>query len=210
MKKVFDYWLPDSDNHFERLIKKRIKQGGPPEYQDLIREAAYEHIIDYDLCIDVGANVGLFTVPLSKKFKKIIAFEPVDQVYECLEKNTQDLNVDLRKYALGNANSTIDIEVVNDNTGQSFVKDDTMGNGSIDIKRMDDLDLPKFGLLKLDCERYELEIIKGGINTILKYKPIIIVEQHPDTEFCAGTYLKQHGAKELARVKKDYVFGWDS
>jgi len=208
MKQVYNYWMPDSDNHFERLIKKRISQGGPAEYQDLIRTAAYEHITDYDLCIDVGANVGLFTVPLSTKFKKIIAFEPVDQVYECLERNTQDLNVELRKYALGNANSTIDIEIVNDNTGQSYVKDETMGQGSIDIKRMDDLNLPRFGLLKLDCERYELEILKGGRETILKYKPIIIVEQHPDTEFCAGTFLKNHGAVQLARVKKDYVFGW--
>jgi len=34
MKKVYDYWMPDSDNHFERLIAKRIKNGGPPEYQD--------------------------------------------------------------------------------------------------------------------------------------------------------------------------------
>ncbi len=208
MKQVYNYWMPDSDNHFERLIKKRISQGGPAEYQDRIREAAYKYITDFDLCIDVGANVGLFTLPLSTKFKKIIAFEPVDQVYECLEKNTQGLNVELRKYALGNANSTIDIEVVNDNTGQSFVKDETMGKGSIDIKRMDDLALPKFGLLKLDCERYELEILKGGIETILKYKPIIIVEQHPDTEFCAGTYLKGFGAVQLDRVKKDYVFGW--
>ena len=208
MKQVYNYWMPDSDNHFERLIKKRISQGGPPEYQDLIREAAYEHITDYNLCVDVGANVGLFTVPLSTKFKNIIAFEPVDQVYECLEKNTENLNVDLRKYALGNANSTIDIEIVNDNTGQSYVKDETMGKGTIQIKRMDDLDLPKFGLLKLDCERYELEILKGAIETILKYKPIIIVEQHPDTEFCAGAFLKSHGAVQLARVKKDYVFGW--
>ena len=208
MKQVYNYWMPDSDNHFERLIKKRIGQGGPAEYQDLIREAAYKYITDFDLCIDVGANVGLFTVPLSTKFKKIIAFEPVDQVYECLEKNTENLNVELRKYALGNANSTIDIEVVNDNTGQSFVKDETMGKGSISIKRIDDLDLPKFGLLKLDCERYELEILKGGIETILKYKPIIIVEQHPDTEFCAGSFLKKHGAVQLDRVKKDYVFGW--
>ena len=208
MKKMYNYWMPDSDNHFERLITKRIKQGGPAEYQDLIREEAYKHITDYDLCIDVGANVGLFSVPLSKKFKKIIAFEPIHHVYECLEKNIEGLNVEIQKFALGNANSTVDIEYNSENTGQSFVKNDSLGKGSIEIKRMDDLNLPKFGLLKLDCERYELEVIKGGIQTILKYKPIIIVEQHPDMEFCAGHFLKEHGAKELGRVKKDYVFGW--
>jgi hypothetical protein len=70
------------------------------------------------------------------------------------------------------------------------------------------LNLPKFGLLKIDCERYELEVLKGSIETILKYKPIIVVEQHPDTEYCAGTYLKSQGAKEITNVRKDYIFGW--
>lgn len=208
MKKVYEYWMPDTDTHFERLITKRINQGGPAEYQDLIREEAYKHVTDFEICVDVGANVGLFAVPLSKKFKKIIAFEPVEQVYECLERNTQGLNVELHKCALGNINSTVDIEINNENTGMSFVKDNSLGNGNIKIKQMDNLNLPKFGLLKLDCERYELEILKGAINTILKYKPIIIVEQHPDTEFCAGVFLKSYGAKQLGRVKKDYIFGW--
>ena len=43
---------------------------------------------------------------------------------------------------------------------------------------------------------------------LLKYKPIVIVEQHADTEYCAGEYLKSHGAKELTNVRRDYIFGW--
>ena len=63
-------------------------------------------------------------------------------------------------------------------------------------------------LLKIDCERHELPILEGGIKTILEYKPIVIVEQHADTEYCAGNFLKSHGAKELTNVRKDYIFGW--
>ena len=87
MKKVFDYWMPDSDNHFERLINKRVNNGGPPEYQDDVRDMAYKYVTDFDLAIDVGANVGLWAKPLTEKFNKVIAFEPMLQVLECLEKN---------------------------------------------------------------------------------------------------------------------------
>jgi hypothetical protein len=92
------------------------------------------------------------------------------------------------------------------NTGNSFISE--VGVGNIEVKRMDDLDLPKFGLLKIDCERHELEVLQGATETILKYKPIVVCEQHPDTEECAGKYLKSLGAKELTNVRKDYIFGW--
>ena len=93
-----------------------------------------------------------------------------------------------------------------ENTGGSFVSE--VGTGSIEIKRMDDLNLPKFGLLKIDCERHELEVLKGATETILKYKPIIVCEQQADTNYDAGVYLKSLGAKELTNVRKDYIFGW--
>lgn len=207
MKKVYNYWMPDSDNHFERLITKRINNGGPPEYQDDVRDAAYEHVTDFDLAIDVGANVGLWALPLSKKFKNVIAFEPVNQVFECLEKNTKDLNIELRNYALGNATSTLDIIYNEENTGSSFVDKNSLGTGSIQVNRLDNLQLPKFGLIKLDCEGYEYEILLGGIYTILKYKPILIIEQHAKNKK-AGQFLEAKGAKLISNVRKDYIYGW--
>ena len=177
MKQVYGYWMPSTDEHFERLIAKRVRNGGPAEYQDDIREAAYNYVTDFDVCLDVGANIGFWSKPLTTKFKKVIAFEPLEQVYSCLERNVAGLPVDI-------------------------------GAGDINVRRLDDLDLPKFGLIKIDCERYELEILKGAIDTLLKHKPIIVCEQHPDTEYCAGKFLKDHGAVELTNVRKDYVFGW--
>jgi FkbM family methyltransferase len=206
MKQVFEYWMPSTDDHFERLIKKRVRRGGPPEYQDDVREAAYQHVTDFNVCLDIGANVGLWAKPLTRKFNKVIAFEPLEQVYSCLEKNTEGLNVEIHKCALGNKNSTIDMKYDSHNTGASHVIE---GEGSINVRRLDDIDLPKFGLVKIDCERYELEILKGAIDTLLKYKPIVVCEQHPDTNYCAGKFLKDHGAIELTNVRKDYVFGWE-
>jgi len=206
MKQVYNYFMPDSDNHFERLITKRIRNGGPPEYQDDVRDEAYKYVTDFDIAVDVGANVGLWAKPLTEKFKRVIAFEPLEQVYSCLERNVYGLPVDVRRYALGNIDGKVQMIFDSVNTGNSFVSE--VGTGSIDIKRMDNLDLPKFGLLKIDCERHELQVIQGAVDTITKYKPIIVCEQHEDTEYCAGNFLKELGAREITNVRKDYIFGW--
>lgn len=206
MKQIYNYWLPDTDNHFERLIKKRIKNGGPAEYQDDVRNAAYQYVKDFDVAIDVGANVGFWAKPLASKFNRVIAFEPLKQVYSCLEENTKGLPVDIHKHAIGNKNSFIEMTYDQNNTGNSFVSRE--GSGPIEIKRIDDLALPKFGLFKIDCERHELEVLKGATETILKYRPIIVCEQQADTNYCAGKYLKSLGAVELTNVRKDYIFGW--
>ena len=206
MKQVYNYWMPDSDNHFERLIAKRISKGGPAEYQDDVRAEAYKHVTDFNIAVDVGANVGLWAKPLTKKFNHVIAFEPLEQVYSCLEHNVQGLNIEIHKHALGSVNDKVDMVFDAENTGGSYVSE--VGQGSIDIKRLDDLNLPKFGLLKIDCERHELEVLKGAMDTILKYKPIIVCEQQADTNECAGMYLKSFGAREITSVRKDYIFGW--
>jgi len=206
MKKVFNYWMPDSDSHFERLIAKRVRNGGPPEYQDDVRDEAYKYVTDYDLAIDVGANVGLWAKPLAQKFNKIIAFEPMHQVLECLKLNVENLPVEINEFALSNVSGNIDMVYDSVNTGSSYVIEHSAG--SIKLKTLDELDLPKFGLLKVDCERHDLQVLQGAEKTILKYKPIIIVEQHPDTEYCAGNYLKHLGAIEYTNVRKDYIFGW--
>jgi FkbM family methyltransferase len=206
MKLVHNYWMPTSDDHFERLINKRIKKGGPPEYQDDVRDEAYKYVTDFNIAVDVGANVGLWAKPLSKKFNRVFAYEPLEQVYTCLERNVNQSKVYINKFALGSTNNKVNMVYDHINTGGSYVSE--VGTGSIDIKRMDDLNLPKFGLLKIDCERHELEVLKGAMDTILKYKPIIVCEQQADTDECAGLFLKSYGAREITNVRKDYIFGW--
>lgn len=206
MKQVYNYWLPDSDSHFERLITKRIRNGGPAEYQDDVRDTAYKYITDFNLAIDVGANVGFWAKPLTKKFNDVIAFEPMPQVLECLKLNVAGLPVQIHEFALSNTSGSIDMVFDSTNTGSSYIVENSVGN--IQLKTLDELQLPKFGLLKVDCERHDLQVLQGAEKSILKYKPIIVVEQHPDTNYSAGEYLKSLGAIQLDQVRKDYIFGW--
>ena len=135
MKQVYNYWMPDSDNHFHRMITKRIKNGGPAEYQDDVEQNLSFNQTDFDLAIDVGANVGLWAKPLSQHFKQVIAYEPMSQVYECLHLNIKDLPVQVNEYALGNVNSTVQMTYDSDNTGNSFISE--VGVGNIEVKRLE-------------------------------------------------------------------------
>ena len=113
-----------------------------------ILENKPKYVTNFDLAIDVGANVGLWAKPLTEKFNQVIAFEPLEQVYTCLERNVQGLNVTINKFALGNKNTNVEMVYDSVNTGASHVIEDTEDEGDIPVRRLDDLNLPKFGLVK--------------------------------------------------------------
>ena len=212
MKQVYNYWMPDTDTHFNKMISKSVRKGGLPEYQYEIRDKALSYVKDFSLCLDIGANVGLWSKPLSNHFSKVISFEPVDFIYECLLSNTDRSKVETHMIALGDVDSTVNIvvdEQQTGNTGHNVVDTNSLGTGSVPIKRIDDLNIPRMGLIKLDCEGYEINVLRGGKETILKYKPIIVIESElktSDTE--SLRWLRVNGAKELCKIRKDYVFGW--
>jgi hypothetical protein len=42
-----------------------------------------------DVIVDVGANIGVYAIPLAKRVKKVIAFEPHPKTSEMLEKSIE-------------------------------------------------------------------------------------------------------------------------
>lgn len=208
MKKVYDYWIPDIEVHFPKALKKNYKACGIAEYQFQIREEAIKYVKNFDRCVDVGANLGLWTKPLSEKFAHVISFEPLDFAFECLQKNTKGKNVTLNQFALGNINDKIDMIVTDLNTGRSHVDMNSVGIGSITIKKMDDLDLPYFSFIKLDCEGYEPEVLKGGEKTLKKYRPVMVIEDH-HKQSETQDILKSFGLTRVFSFKSDHLYIWD-
>jgi hypothetical protein len=47
---------------------------------------------------------------------------------------------------------------------------------TIDSKRLDEFTFNSIGLIKIDVEGWELEVLKGAVETINKYRPILLVE----------------------------------
>ena len=216
MYQAHGWWFADQDTHFAHMIEKNIKKGGPAAYQEPVRAKSLEFVKDFGVAIDIGANVGLWSRDLVRKFAHVIAIEPVVDFQECLRCNVPMENIEIWPIALGTEDTTIDMIITEGNTGHSHIDKDTIGTGKVEMKRLDSLDFDRIDYMKIDCEGYEMQILKGGENTLRTHQPIIVVEQklHTDTGITKETQygcvdlLKSWGARELGRVRNDCILGW--
>ncbi len=208
------WYFPDYDTHFAEMLDKNIAKGNLPVYQQPVRKRSFTYLKNNNFAIDVGANVGLWTKDMSEEFTFVWAIEPVEDFRQCLQKNIFNNNVDIKPFALGAENTVIDMIITEENTGHSHVDIDSLGKGTIPMHRLDDLNIPPLDYIKIDCEGYELNVLKGAEQTIKKHKPIIVIEQkfHKDVGHVddgeAVTLLRSFGARQLDKVRNDLIFGW--
>lgn len=167
-------------------------------------------------CLDIGANIGNHTLFYAKYFNNIFSFEPLPMNFKLLEINTNDLkNVKIFNYAIGAENFSRDFFYDYRNLGGSSFKNinhDSLNKLSLPIKKLDDLnlDLVNVTFIKLDVEGSEIDVIKGGLNTIKKTFPIIAFEQQKN-DFQNGTSkvieeLKKIGYKKFLVSKTKPIF----
>ncbi|MCF8296572.1 MAG: FkbM family methyltransferase [Saprospiraceae bacterium] len=151
---------------------------------------------DEGIVLDIGANIGVMTKYLSRKFpkSKIYSFEPIPHNITALKRIIKYFklqNVKVCEFALGDENGQIEMIMPIDRKvklqGLSHIvhKDiEEFNEGEkfhTEIKRLDDFEslkkesLPIKGI-KLDVENFEYYVLKGGIDIIKKHKPIIYTE----------------------------------
>jgi len=146
-----------------------------------------------DTFIDIGANVGNFTLLASKligKEGKVYAFEPVEIVANRLALNLKInklQNVTLVRKAVYNKTTELDFYIARkENLGMSSIKRHDTESGIIQkipaIKLDDYFDqrsLEDVRLVKIDIEGAELYALEGMKNIINKFKPVIMIEISP-------------------------------
>jgi FkbM family methyltransferase len=143
--------------------------------------------------IDIGANLGYYSVILGKLLKpsdKLFAFEANPLVMDMLNKNIaiNDLQDDIEVFncALTDLNDqklSLYLPLRAGSSAASLNKLHPQDkNNSIEIltKRLDDVgqirNLDKISLIKIDVEGAELDVIKGALETIRKNKPVLFIE----------------------------------
>jgi FkbM family methyltransferase len=216
MYQAHGWWFADQDTHFAHMINKNIKNGGPAVYQEPVRTKSLQFVKDFGVAVDIGANVGLWSRDLVRKFAHVIAIEPVVDFQECMRRNVPMENIEIWPIALGTEDTSIDMIITEGNTGHSHIDKDTIGTGKVEMKRLDSLNFDRIDYMKIDCEGYEMQILKGGENTIRTHQPVLVVEQklHTDTgitketQYSCVELLKTWGARELGRVRNDCILGW--
>ena len=169
MKEVQGWWLRDNDGHMSGYFQST----GVPEYQPVHRQTAVRYCKKFRIALDIGAHVGLWSKELTNKFQIVHSFEPCKEFVELLTKNAPKATV--HEIALGKGQGAVALEIPPDNTGMAKVARGVAG--SIQMLPLDHYHFDNVDFIKIDVEGYELDVIKGGIETLRKNDPVIIVEQ---------------------------------
>jgi protein O-GlcNAc transferase len=160
--------------------------------------------------IDVGAHMGNHTVYFSKFClpNKVYSFEPNPVVFPYLEENIKlnNLqNVEAFNVGLYSRETNGNLETPDTtNIGHSIIKESM--DGGIKLKTLDSYNFDNVGLVKIDVEGNELEVMRGAINTLRVYKPILIVESDPQNKGLLSIFVDKLGYKYAFTVGNNYFF----
>lgn len=144
--------------------------------------------------IDAGAFTGDTSIPLSEITQKnVYAFEPFGQSYELLVKNINDNGIDniipINK-SLGDINGERTLFLAGDNI-QGITNDQNIRSYDEEIK-VEEVTIDKFvrdnnlnvGLISVDVEGAELDLLNGAIETIKTQMPILTISiYHKASDF---------------------------
>jgi|GEM_PF-819259 len=144
-----------------------------------------QYIVPNSYIIDIGANIGWFTLNVGKFLKPgvaIVAIEP-DSVnlrrlnWSITRSKIRD-RVQVLPIALSNVQGVGSLVLDQKNPANHQVSEKKSGRSEIRLERLDDIckDLIDVCLIKIDVQGHEQKVLEGGRETILKFKPAILIE----------------------------------
>ena len=182
----------------------------------ILYNKAIESISSNINAVDVGSRDGEFSRYLTWTFDHVYCFDYRESSFFARNVDVQKVThykVALgREYAqeIGSGRNNFRNPVFHIPYWQRMKNDSTFDT----ILPLDSFNLKNVGLIKIDVDGMELEVLEGAINTIKEYKPIIIIEElimntgRINHEGVA--YLKQHGYTEIFKhegndIHSDYI-----
>ena len=127
-------------------------------YEAPLLEKFFETLNSNSVVLDVGANVGLYSLIAGKKTQNIHSFEPDPYYAYLLEKNVRYSNI----------NAAIVRKFVGDKSTSKMTTIDTYCRGKNICPTH----------IKMDVEGYEMLVLRGMNRTLTRYKPKLFIEFH--------------------------------
>jgi len=132
--------------------------------------------------VDIGANIGEYTLPLSKLSPAVHAFEPAAEMANILRKIVP-ANVTVHELALSDKSGvrTLSIPTVDGHHTYGLSSlEPRDGDGflrkSVQTACLDDVALPRIGFIKIDVEGHELNVLGGATRTLSIDRPTFLIE----------------------------------
>ena len=182
-----------------------------------------------NVCIDIGANVGVSTKHLSVlagDSGKVLSIEPIAQTFSYLQSNASRLglsNVEFHNCALSDKVDFADMRVPNWPDGTpNFYKAHVaeIGIGNVPTTTLDNLcsNLTRVDFVNCNIEGYEWHVLQGAINTISRFHPKWLIETNliEVFKFFSGLgyacfvesrgELRRHVKRESSECRNRYFF----
>ncbi len=147
------------------------------------------------VALDIGVYRGVYSYKLSKFFKEVHSFEPNPILFPYLNKNLKKIihNIELYNLALSDSSGTTVLKlplrsksIFKDNIeelyqlGAASIHPNNEFNYSkkvnVRMEKLDNINIKDIGFIKIDVEGHELEVINGARETIVKNKPVLLIE----------------------------------
>ena len=136
--------------------------------------------------IDIGAWWGPWSIWWQDKATSVEIFEPNKDILPKLMNNVGKLqNCTIHNMALGDRQGSVSMQCA-DHSGTYHVSGQ---NGDIKIKTLDSFEFDNVDIIKIDAEGYELPVLEGAKETILRNRPWIQVEGNKSGERYGRTKL---------------------
>lgn len=190
------FYLDDVHDYIKSYILKRNLN-----WEEHIHDEFKKHAIPGTTVLDIGSHLGTHTLNLSRIIGDkgtVHAFEPQAKLFCELAINmhlNHCQNVVLHHNALGSEEKWIEMQIPKEswtaplaptfvNEGRAVINEflhNTTGDRA-KIVRLDDLKLNNVSFIKMDVEGFEMEVIKGGLETIKTNMPTMIIEIFNDPQ----------------------------
>lgn len=206
MKKLKNGWMvPDDDTRVTFLLENDLDRYNPT-YEDKYRQLVISHLPNKRTFVDVGANVGIWSLPMTQHFKKIISYEPSRQNIECIKSNIPE-GIELREKAVADFAGEAKFHQAGKNCGDGkLCREGVKSSYTVPVVKLDDEGLDNVDMIKIDTQGWELDALKGMSELIKSWRPWIMFEINEDVDLCCK--FMEDLDYEVVYVKSKRNFIW--
>jgi FkbM family methyltransferase len=153
--------------------------------------------------IDVGANLGGYTLLLRKHSARVVAYEPNPHLAARLERVfRRSRSVEVRRCALSDKPGVARMRIPSDHGRSTIEASNDIGGREaslvdVETRRLDEEALVDVGFIKIDVEGHELAVLRGAGGLLRACGPALLIEasdeHRPDALASIRAFLEPLG-----------------